>query len=86
MGWGSGVETLLVHVVFFKPCRSAWMNTSAIENADDHKKCKSRHLKKQKKQKDLREGVEHAEDHPDVNHLGVGGGRQGAGEPDKAVR
>ena len=36
--------------------------------------------------KDLREWVEHAEDHPDVDHLGVRGGRQGAGEPDKAVR
>ena len=34
----------------------------------------------------LRERVEHAEDHPDVDHLGVRGGRQGAGETDKAVR
>ena len=28
LGCGSGVETLLVHIVFFKPCRRAWINTS----------------------------------------------------------
>ena len=35
-------------------------------------------------QEDLGKGVEHTEDHPDVNHLGVRGRRQGAGEADKA--
>ena len=34
--------------------------------------------------KDLAEGVDHAEDHPDVDHLGIGGGRQGAGQAHKA--
>ena len=34
----------------------------------------------------LEEGVDHAEDHPDVDHLGVGGRRQGAGQADKAAK
>ena len=34
----------------------------------------------------LQEGVEHAEDHPDVDHLGVGGRWQGARQTDKAEK
>ena len=34
----------------------------------------------------LEEGVDHAEDHPDVDHLGIGGRWQGAGQTDKAER
>ena len=36
-------------------------------------------------EEDLQEGVDHAEDHPDVNHLGIRRRRQGAGETNKTV-
>ena len=36
-------------------------------------------------EEDLEEGVEHAEDHPDVDHLGIRRCRQGARETNKTV-
>ena len=36
-------------------------------------------------EEDLEEGVEHAEDHPDVDHLGIRRRRQGAREANKTV-
>ena len=36
-------------------------------------------------EEDLEEGIEHAEDHPDVDHLGIRRRRQGAREANKTV-
>ena len=38
------------------------------------------------RKEDLAEWVDHAEDHPDVDHLGVGGRWQGARQTDKAEK